>query len=46
MAKKFDIGGVMAEFTIYNADCLDIMRVMDADSVDAVMVETFLPFIL
>ncbi len=27
----------MAEFTIYNADCLDIMRGMDADSVDAVI---------
>ncbi len=29
----------MAEFTIYNADCLDVMRGMDADSVDAVITD-------
>ena len=29
----------MAEFTIYNADCLDVMRGMDANSIDAVIMD-------
>ncbi len=29
----------MAEFTLYNGDCLQVMRGMDADSVDAVIMD-------